>query len=81
MELVEEPLCSDVFGHFLRFLYSNEVQLQDDLVLPLLILADKYNIVALRAVCCHFAHDDLLPRYAAAVAAPLKSFILPRRYN
>ncbi|VDM41123.1 unnamed protein product [Toxocara canis] len=48
LELVEEPQCQRVFAAFLRFLYCNHILLHPDNALPILVLADKYNVHSLR---------------------------------
>lgn len=50
LELVEEPQCQKVFSAFLRFLYCNHILLHPDNALPILVLADKYNVNNLRKV-------------------------------
>jgi len=48
--LTEEPQCQAVFGQFLRFQYCNHVVLNSENALPILILADKYNVTCLKKV-------------------------------
>uniref|UniRef100_A0A8R1E3L5 BTB domain-containing protein n=1 Tax=Caenorhabditis japonica TaxID=281687 RepID=A0A8R1E3L5_CAEJA len=62
MELVEETICHKSFPAFLRFLYCNHVVLHPENCLPLLILADKYNVSLLKKVCLDFAQSEILPR-------------------
>ncbi|CAI2339441.1 unnamed protein product [Caenorhabditis sp. 36 PRJEB53466] len=50
-----------VFSAFLRFLYCNHVVLHQENCLPLLILADKYNVTTLKKVCLDFAQSEILP--------------------
>ena len=56
IELLEEPACAKVFPAFLRFMYCNHVLLHADNTLPLLVLADKYNVQPLRKVGDSSAH-------------------------
>lgn len=49
--LTEEEECLPAFGNFLRYLYCGEVLLTINGVLPLLLLADKYEIPKLRETC------------------------------
>ena len=42
--LEEDPACAAVFPEFLYYLYSGQVVLQQNSALPLLALADKYNV-------------------------------------
>lgn len=48
IELTEEPQCQAVIGQFLRFLYCNTVMLNSENSLPILILADKFNVIGLK---------------------------------
>uniref|UniRef100_F1L317 BTB/POZ domain-containing protein 17 n=1 Tax=Ascaris suum TaxID=6253 RepID=F1L317_ASCSU len=61
LELVEEPQCQRVFAAFLRFLYCNHIVLHPDNTLPILVLADKYNVHSLRKVCIDYAVNNILP--------------------
>lgn len=62
LELVEEAVCVEVFPRFLRFLYSCHINLTLDNTLPILILADKYNVEDLRLVCINFACTYIIPK-------------------
>lgn len=44
IELKEEPLCSEVFPQFLKYLYVGQIRISLQTVMPMLALADKYNI-------------------------------------
>ncbi|KAH9508562.1 hypothetical protein Btru_052035 [Bulinus truncatus] len=48
IKLVEESVCVGVFPRFLNFLYSCNIKLNIENTLPVLILADKYNVNDLR---------------------------------
>lgn len=61
IELTEEPQCQTVFGQFLRFQYCNHVVLNSENALPILILADKYNVAGLKKICIEFAIKYVLP--------------------
>uniref|UniRef100_A0A914XG77 BTB domain-containing protein n=1 Tax=Plectus sambesii TaxID=2011161 RepID=A0A914XG77_9BILA len=61
IELVEEPQCNKVFASFLRFLYCNHVSLHAENTLPILMLADKYNVTSLRKVCLEYAMNHIVP--------------------
>ena len=58
----EDALCAPVFPRFLRFMYGCQIRLNADTTLPVLILADKYNITDLRSVCIHFARSFIIPK-------------------
>ena len=62
VNLVEESVCTRVFPRFLRFLYSCHIKLNMDTTLPVLILADKYNVTDLRSVCIDFARSFIIPK-------------------
>ncbi|KFD57299.1 hypothetical protein M513_01810, partial [Trichuris suis] len=62
IELIEEKQCVNVFAVFLRFLYCNHIFLRMDDALPVLILADKYNVPHLRKVCLEFTEARILPQ-------------------
>ncbi|KAK7503187.1 hypothetical protein BaRGS_00005452 [Batillaria attramentaria] len=49
--LSEDEECLPAFANFLRYLYCGEVLLTTSGVLPLLLLADKYEIAKLRETC------------------------------
>ncbi|GMS84098.1 hypothetical protein PENTCL1PPCAC_6274, partial [Pristionchus entomophagus] len=61
ISIVEEPSTIRSFPSFLRFLYCNHVVLPHENVLPILILADKYNVTSLKRVCVHFAISSVIP--------------------
>lgn len=44
IELKEEPCCVEVFPQFLKYLYVGQIRISLQLVMPMLALADKYNI-------------------------------------
>ncbi|XP_063958253.1 BTB/POZ domain-containing protein 17-like isoform X1 [Lytechinus pictus] len=62
IELVEEPECTEVFPAFLKFLYSCHIVLTIENTLPILMLADKYNVCDLRRVCIEFATNNIMPK-------------------
>ena len=42
--LGETPACANVFEDFLRYMYTGKIQLDYATVIPLVSLADKYNV-------------------------------------
>lgn len=62
VELVEEPECTDIFPEFLRYLYGCHIKLTLENTLPVLMLADKYNVIDLRQVCICFATQNIIPK-------------------
>ncbi|XP_005100945.1 BTB/POZ domain-containing protein 17 [Aplysia californica] len=62
IKLVEDSMCLSVFPRFLNFLYSCHIRLNIDNTLPVLVLADKYNVADLRNVCLDFACYYIIPK-------------------
>ena len=60
--MIEEPECVDVFPAFLKFLYGCHIKLTIETALPVLMLADKYNVSDLRQVCIDFAITSIIPK-------------------
>lgn len=54
IELKEEPCCSDVFPQFLKYLYVGQIRVSLQTVMPMLALADKYNIRDLVQLCVDY---------------------------
>ncbi|XP_060063117.1 uncharacterized protein LOC132543619 [Ylistrum balloti] len=52
--LQEDPECVEVFGDFLHYLYSGRIHMSHLTVLPILSLADKYNIGDLSSLCIDY---------------------------
>lgn len=51
LELHEELDCARVFDRFLYFIYSGNVVISDEYVVPLFLLAGKYNVQSLYNEC------------------------------
>lgn len=51
INLVEDNKCIEVFPQFLKYLYTGQVKISIEMALPLLELADKYNIKDLIVLC------------------------------
>uniref|UniRef100_A0A2R5L5M6 Putative transport and golgi organization 10 n=2 Tax=Ornithodoros turicata TaxID=34597 RepID=A0A2R5L5M6_9ACAR len=51
IQLKEEPPCEGVFEDFLRYLYTGRLRVDHLRVLPLVTLADKYNVRDLVRLC------------------------------
>ena len=62
LELTEEAMCVNVFPRFLKFLYGCHIKLNMENSLPVLVLADKYNVTDLRNVCINFACSYIIPK-------------------
>lgn len=54
IELKEEPCCSMVFPQFLKYLYVGQIRISLQTVMPMLALADKYNIKDLVQLCVDY---------------------------
>jgi hypothetical protein len=52
----------EVFPYFLKFLYSCHAPLNLENTLPLLVLADKYNVTELQKVCIEFACTHIITK-------------------
>ena len=59
--LQEEPECVYVFEDFLKYLYGGKIILTNSSVLPVLSLADKYNIKHLSRSCTTYMSKYCLP--------------------
>ncbi|CAH2269759.1 jg18959 [Pararge aegeria aegeria] len=42
--LQETPIAASVFPHFLKYFYTGQIKISHQTVLPVLSLADKYNV-------------------------------------
>lgn len=54
LQLIEEEECHGVFEVFLNFFYTGTVSLNHDTVLPILMLADKYQVDSLQLLCLNY---------------------------
>ena len=59
IELQETPACEDVFETFLNYFYNGAVSVNNRTVIPVVILADKYDVVGLKEACASFMVDGL----------------------
>ncbi|XP_078001336.1 BTB/POZ domain-containing protein 17-like [Glandiceps talaboti] len=57
---LEDPQCEAVFGEFLEYIYTGKVHINTEKAVPLLILADKYNLPALKESCGEFMIKHLV---------------------
>ncbi|XP_070546662.1 BTB/POZ domain-containing protein 17-like [Ptychodera flava] len=51
VKLQETPECAAAFKGFLKFMYTGQVELNVSTAIPMLVLADKYNVVLLILAC------------------------------
>ncbi|KAG8233132.1 hypothetical protein J437_LFUL010362, partial [Ladona fulva] len=59
--LQETPACEAVFGNFLKYFYTGQIHINHLIVMPILSLADKYNVkdlvkLCIDYMCTHIAH-------------------------
>lgn len=54
IELKEDPLCTEIFPQFLKYLYVGQVRISLQTVMPMLALADKYDIKDLVQLCVSY---------------------------
>ncbi|XP_026727156.1 BTB/POZ domain-containing protein 17 [Trichoplusia ni] len=52
--LQETPTASAVFPHFLKYFYTGQIRISHHTVLPVLSLADKYNVKDLVSLCLSY---------------------------
>ncbi|KAE8751315.1 hypothetical protein FOCC_FOCC001886 [Frankliniella occidentalis] len=61
--LGETPACAEVFDRFLQYFYTGHICVDSQTVMPILTLADKYNIKDLTNVCQNYMYEHV--QYAA----------------
>ncbi|XP_066994013.1 BTB/POZ domain-containing protein 17 isoform X2 [Anabrus simplex] len=59
--LQEPAACASIFGDFLRYFYTGRIHINHLTVMPVLLLADKYNVkdlvkLCIDYMCVHIAH-------------------------
>ncbi|KAJ9577328.1 hypothetical protein L9F63_006072, partial [Diploptera punctata] len=59
--LQETPACAAIFGNFLQYFYTGQIRINHLIVMPVLALADKYNVkdlvkLCIEYMCEHIAH-------------------------
>lgn len=52
--LKETPLCATIFGEFLKYFYSGHIRINHKIIMPILELADKYNVKDLVNLCTEY---------------------------
>lgn len=57
--LQETPPCAAIFGEFLRYFYTGHIRVSQGVVLPILMLADKYNVKDLNALCLDYMKNHI----------------------
>lgn len=80
--LEEEPQCNLVFEDFLQYLYTGKIHLSHTHVLPVLILADKYNIGDLSAVCVDYmCKHSIAPKSESSILSWLNYSMMCNHKN
>ncbi|XP_014225379.1 BTB/POZ domain-containing protein 17 [Trichogramma pretiosum] len=59
VKLQETPQCSEIFGEFLRYFYTGQIRISHNVVLSVLLLADKYNVKDLIDLCLNFMRQHI----------------------
>ena len=54
VKLEELQICADVFETFLRYFYSGSVSVTRETVIPIVTLADKYDVDSLKDICTSY---------------------------
>ncbi|XP_013137635.1 PREDICTED: BTB/POZ domain-containing protein 17 [Papilio polytes] len=52
--LQENPVAASVFPQFLKYFYTGQIKISHQTVLPVLSLADKYNVSDLMTLCLEY---------------------------
>ncbi|XP_034235411.1 BTB/POZ domain-containing protein 17 [Thrips palmi] len=63
VNLGETPACAEVFDRFLQYFYTGHICVDAQIVMPILTLADKYNLKDLTVVCQKYMYQHV--QYAA----------------
>lgn len=74
--LQEEAECAEVFPLFLRYMYKGQIELNRSTVLPLLTLADKYNVADLSSSCLEYIQESCSPSARREVISWLQYSIM-----
>ncbi|XP_041968036.1 BTB/POZ domain-containing protein 17 [Aricia agestis] len=57
--LQETPIAASVFPHFLKYFYTGQIKISHISVLPVLSLADKYNVKDLVTLCLSYMSQHI----------------------
>uniref|UniRef100_A0A1B6GFX9 BTB domain-containing protein n=1 Tax=Cuerna arida TaxID=1464854 RepID=A0A1B6GFX9_9HEMI len=57
--LQESGPCSNIFGEFLRYFYTGQIRINQHTIMPVLLLADKYNVKDLTVLCGQYMCDHI----------------------
>ncbi|KAK1135303.1 hypothetical protein K0M31_008068 [Melipona bicolor] len=70
--LQETPQCVPIFSEFLRYFYTGQIRINYGVVLPILSLADKYNVEDLISLCLDYMQNHIA---LAAIHGTLVSWL------
>ncbi|CAK9795918.1 BTB/POZ domain-containing protein 17 [Anthophora quadrimaculata] len=70
--LQETPQCVPIFSEFLRYFYTGQIRINYGVVLPILSLADKYNVKDLITLCLDYMQNHIA---LAAIHGTLVSWL------
>lgn len=70
--LQETPQCVPIFSEFLRYFYTGQIRISHGVVLPILSLADKYNVKDLISLCLDYMQNHIA---LAAIHGTLVSWL------
>ena len=70
--LQETPQCTPIFSEFLRYFYTGRIKISYEVVLPILSLADKYNVRDLISLCLEYMRNHIA---VAAIHGTLVSWL------
>lgn len=70
--LQETPQCAPIFSEFLRYFYTGQIRISYTVVLPILSLADKYNVKDLISLCLDYMENHIA---LAAIHGTLVSWL------
>ncbi|XP_014482683.1 PREDICTED: BTB/POZ domain-containing protein 17 [Dinoponera quadriceps] len=70
--LQETPQCAPIFSEFLRYFYTGQIRINYSVVLPILSLADKYNVKDLISLCLDYMQNHIA---LAAIHGTLVSWL------
>lgn len=70
--LQETPQCVPIFSEFLRYFYTGQIRISYEVVLPILSLADKYNVKDLIILCLNYMQNHIA---VAAIHGTLVSWL------
>lgn len=74
--LQEDPDCAEVFEDFLKYFYNGRIDLDCHIVLPLLTLADKYNVQDLSKSCLEYMCTHCLPSSGGHIVSWLQYSVI-----